>query len=398
MMNTKKLIVLAVFLAVTVGVIFLVNICSNRKPSEESLQFFPDVSEKTIGAVLLKDASDNVKLQRKGDAWVMIPKQAIIAAAPSQENKVAGLSRAMGTDTGTAAVVKPPAGLAAAEFPADSGCIAQLVDNVVKLKKNILVSENPAKQATFEVDAAHGSRIEVFDIAGKSLGAVFLGKNGTDYSSNYFRPEKSNAVYLVQESTRGAFSADHKRWTDKSIMKFDKHTVKQIAIAKKSVSTIVIARGDSATKGWRILEPARKPGDTNKLDSNKVDELLVSISNLQAAEYEDSAYTDSATGLADPSIMVTVNFMSGTVRTLAIGNKKPEQNKFWVRVPEKQYVYLINDYDQKKIDKKPEDFEQQTATLPAKAAVPVKPGKILNPPMPEKYRKALEEIKKKNKK
>jgi hypothetical protein len=390
MMNAKKLIVLAVFLAVTVGVIFLVNICSNRKPSEESLQFFPDVSEKTIGAVLLKDASDNVKLQRKGDVWVMIPKQAIIAAAPLQENKVAGLSRAMGTDTGTAAVVKPPAGLAAAEFPADSGSIAQLVDNVVKLKKNILVSENPAKQATFEVDAAHGSRIEVFDIAGKSLGAVFLGKNGTDYSSNYFRPEKSNSVYLVQESTRGAFSADHKRWTDKSIMKFDKHTVKQIAIAKKSVPTIVIARGDSATKGWRILEPARKPGDTNKLDSNKVDELLISISNLQAAEYEDSAYTDSATGLADPSIMVTVNFMSGTVRTLAIGNKKSGQNKFWVRVPEKQYVYLINDYDQKKFDKKPEDFEQQTA--------PVKPGKILNPPMPEKYKKAIEEIKKKNKK
>ena len=32
-----------------------------------------------------------------------------------------------------------------------------------------------------------------------------------------------------------------------------------------------------------------------------------------------------------PSIMVTVNFMSGTVRTLAIGNKKPGQDKFWVR-------------------------------------------------------------------
>jgi hypothetical protein len=405
MMNTKKLIVLAVFLAVAVGVILLVNIFSNRKPSEESLQFFPDLSEKTIGAVLLKDASESVKLQRKGDVWVMVPKQALLVPAPSQGNKGAGLSRAMGTDTGNAiaaAAVKPPAGLAAAEFPADSACIAQLVENVVKLKKNILVSENPAKQATFEVDAAHGSRIEVFDIAGKSLGAVVLGKSGTDYNSNYFRPEGSNAVYLVQESTRWAFSADHKRWTDKSILKFDKIMIKQLSIAKKGAPkgapAIVIARGDSTTKGWQMLEPARKPKDTNKLDSNKVNELLISLSNFQAAEYEDSAYTDSATGLADPAITVTINFMSGTVRTLAIGNKKPGQNKFWVRIPEKQYVYLINDYDQKKFDKKANDFDQQPVKPPTKAAGPVKSGKILNPPMPEKYKKAIEEFKKKQNK
>lgn len=398
MMNTKKLIVLAVFLAVAVGVIVVVNIFSNRKPSEESLQFFTDVSEKTIGAVLLKDASESVKLQRKGDVWVMVPKQALLVPAPSQGNKGAGLSRAMGTDTGNAvaaAAVKPPAGLAAAEFPADSGCIAQLVENVVKLKKNILVSENPAKQATFEVDAAHGSRIEVFDIAGKSLGAVVLGKSGTDYNSNYFRPEGSNAVYLVQESTRWAFSTDHKRWTDKSIMKFDKIMVKQLSIAKKGAPAIVIARGDSATKGWQMLEPARKPKDTNKLDSNKVNELLISLSNFQAAEYEDSAYTDSATGLSDPTIMVTVGFMSGTVRTLAIGNKKPDQNKFWVRVPEKQYVYLINDYDQKKFDKNANDFDQQPVKPPAKTTTKAAPAVKAQYPIPAKYKNAIEEFKKK---
>ncbi len=393
-MNNKKIIVPAVILAIGVTFIVLVNLLSNRKPSEESLQFFPGVTEKTIGAVLLKDSQDMVKLQRKGDVWVMIPKRVLVSAT-SKGKEVSGLSRAMGADTaGTVKTLHVPAGMSAGEFPADSGCIAQMVENIVKIKKNTQVSDNPANQEKYEVNEARGIRIEVFDIAGKSLGAVILGKNGTDYSSNYFRPEKSNAVYLVLESTRWAFSTDHKRWTDKSIMKMDKALVKQLTIAKKGAPAAVIVRGDTVTRGWQMLAPVKKPAD-----SGKVDEILNSLSNFQAAEYEDSALTDSATGLADPSIVVTVNFMSGTIRTLAIGKAKPGQNKFWVRIPEKQYVFLINDYEQKKFDKKPGDFEQQSAkATPAAGAAPVKPAKAVNPPMPEKYKKAIEEFKKKNKK
>jgi hypothetical protein len=376
MMNTKKLVILAVMLAVAVGIILVVNTLSSRKPSEESLQFFPGISEKTIGAVLLKDPSDTVKLQRKGDVWVMIPKQALALLTPSPENKASGLSRAMGTDTGIPAppVAKPPTGLAATEFPADSGNVAQLVENTVKLKKSTLVSENPAKQAMFEVDATHGNRMEVFDLSGKSLGAVFLGKTGQDYNSVYTRSERSTAVFLAQNVSRWVFSADHKRWPDKSIMKFDKATVKQIAIAKKGAPAIVIARGDTAHKGWHLLEPPRKPGDTSKVDSNRVDDPLSFLANSRAAEYEDSAYTDSATGLAAPAITVTINFMSGTVRTLAFGNKKHGTSYYWVRVPEKQYMYLVNESDYNKFDKKPQDFPQQTAKPPAppKAKTPLK--------------------------
>jgi hypothetical protein len=392
-MNNKKIIVPAVILAVGVAVIVLVNLVSNRKPSEEALQFFPGISEKTIGAVLLKDSQDMVKLQRKGDRWVMIPKQVLMAPV-SKDKEVAGLSRAMGADEKAPPV---PAGMSAAEFPADSGCIAQMVENIVKIKKNTQVSDNPANQGKYEVNEARGIRIEAFDITGKSMGAVILGKSA-DYSSNYFRPEKSNAVFLVLESSRWAFSTDNKRWTDKSIMKIDKALVKQLTIAKKGAPAIVIARGDTVTRGWHMLAPVKR-----QADSGKVDEILNSLSNFQAAEYEESALTDTATGLADPSIVVTVNFMSGTVRTLAIGKAKPGQNKYWVRVPEKQFVYCINDYEQKKFDKKPGDLEQAAPAPAPKAAIAPAPAapapaKKLNKPMQEKSKKAAEDITKSIKK
>ena len=367
-MNTKRLIVLGAVLVVAIAAIIIGNMVSNQKPSEESLQFFPGVSGKTVGAVILKDATDMVKLQRKGDVWVMVPK-AVIESAEKQP-AATGVGKAMETAPAATAAAKP-AGLAATEFPADSSMTAQLLDNIVKVKKNTLVSNRQSKQAAFEVDSAHGVRIEVFDIAGKSLGAVYLGKNGPDYNSCYCRAEWSRDVYMTLGTSRGAFSADHKRWTDKSIMKLDRSKVKKLTIARKGSPAIEIVKGDTATRGWQLVAPIKK-----NTDSNKVTEILGDLASLSATEFEDSAYSDQTAGLVQPSIFVTVEFMSGTVRTLAIGDKKPGQSNFWCRVPEKPYLFLLGDYIQKKFDKKPEDF------LPG-----AKPAEAVAAPIPAKYRK-----------
>jgi hypothetical protein len=374
-MNTKKLITLAVILAAAVALIVIVNAVSNREPSEESLQFFPGISEKTIGAVILKDALDRVKIKRRGDVWVMVPNKVLSLGAAVPPEKVPGLDKAMGTDSGSVSPVKTPAGLAASEFPAESSAVAQLLENIVKIKKDILISENPAKQADFEVNAERGISIEVFDVAGKSLGAVILGKNGDSYNSNFFRPENSNAVYRVNESNRWAFGTDHKRWTDKSIMKFDRAMVQQLSIARKGAPAIVLEKStDTTARGWRMLKPLAS--NVNKIDSNKVNEILGALSNFNAQEIEDSAYTDAEAGLADPSIAVTVTFVSGTVRLLAVGSMKAGTARYWVRVPEKQLMYLIGDNEQKTLNKKPEDFKVQSAAL-VKTAGP-KSAKTVN--------------------
>jgi hypothetical protein len=367
-MNNKKMLVLAAILGVAIVILVLVKVLGNREPSETSLQFIPALTEKTIGAIVLKDATDWVKLQRKGDKWIMIPK--VVLEKATSGNKTTGIAKVMETET-----VKPmtPAGASASEYPADSSTVASLLENVLKLKKDILVSENPSKQTTFEVDSAKGITVDLFDLEGKALGRVFIGKNAADYSSTYVRADNSSAVYQVQNLSRYAFGTDHKRWTDKSIWKFDKAAVAKISIAKKGSPAIELAfEGDSAKKVWNLKQPVQKPAD-----SAKVDELLNTFSNLTAAEYEDSSYTDSATGLADPSITVSIALKSGATHLLKIGNAKTGASKFWVAVPEKPYVLLVSEFDQKKVDKKPEDFQKQELkpieAVPAKA--PAKKGK-----------------------
>jgi hypothetical protein len=372
-MNTRKILFSAIVLAAAIVVIVIVNVLSNAKPQANSFQFFPGISAQSLGSVTLGNASDQVKLLRRGDLWVVLPKSST-AAQPAGEGLAGSATE---TPTAAGAQAKPAGGSAAAEFPSDSAAISQLLETLLKIKKSTLVSENAAKQATFEVDSLHGTRIEAFDLAGKSLGAVILGKSSRDYGSNYFRPDNSNQVYLVPESNRYWLTADHKHWENKSILKFDHADVKQLTVAERGSPVMVIARGDSTAKGWQLVEGGKLP-----LDSNKVGGMLNTLSNLQAAEFEDSAYTDSATGLADPALKLTIAFKNGSSRVVAIGNEKTGPNEYWLKIPEKPFTYLINEWQFKQFNKKPEDL----ANVPPKPDKPGKPtprpktpGKIIMP-------------------
>ncbi|MBN1127833.1 MAG: DUF4340 domain-containing protein [Chitinispirillaceae bacterium] len=359
-MNNKKIIVAAIILGIAVLLLVLVKTLGDRTPSERSLQFFPGITEKSIGAVVLKDATDWVKIQRKGDGWMMVPRAVLHFTAA--EKKATGISQVMDADT---AAPQKPAGVAAAEYPADSATVASLLDNILKLKKDILVSENPEKQATFEVDTVKGILLEVLDLEGTSRGKVIIGKNASDWSSNYVRSENGTAVYQAQGISRYVFGTDHNRWTDKSIMKFDKAAVTQVALAKKGAPAVILALEGDSVKSWNITQPSRKAAD-----SSKVDELLSGLSNLMASGYEDSSYTDAETGLTDPSLTISVTFNSGAVRTVAFGNVKAGVNKYWIKAQDKPYRYLIDEHEQKRFDKKTDDYQKQE--LKPIEAVPAK--------------------------
>lgn len=53
-MTNKKIIVPAVILAIGIAFVVLVNLLSNRKPSEESLQFFPVFRKRRLAQYFLK--------------------------------------------------------------------------------------------------------------------------------------------------------------------------------------------------------------------------------------------------------------------------------------------------------------------------------------------------------
>lgn len=72
-MNTKQLPLLAVILAIVVGIIVVANVLSNRQPSEKSLAVFPQLASEECGKMIVNTFTDTVSLVKKGKDWLVIP-------------------------------------------------------------------------------------------------------------------------------------------------------------------------------------------------------------------------------------------------------------------------------------------------------------------------------------
>jgi hypothetical protein len=336
-MKGKNLLYLAIIVVVAISGIILSEKMSNQKPSEKSLDFFPGLSTRNISSIFIMNASDTIQVHRKGDIWVVSPASSQLIGKTGDVSKPV-----LGQETQNATSGR--------EYPVDSGSIATALDKIVSMKKDVLISENPSKQALFEVDSSKGTFVEIRDVNGNIAGTVLIGKSGPDYNSNYVRMYKSNSVYNVLGSVGYALFSDEKRWRDKSIIKFDKASAKNIVLTKKDGTTISITKADSGNS-WKILSPVT---DTAKAD--KVDEILSAMSTLNASDFEDSLVSDSSMGLSQPEISVVVSLGNQNMKKLSIGVKKGTSSNYYVKTEGKDATFLVSENDINRINKTVDDL------------------------------------------
>ena len=239
-MNMKNLPLLAIILAVVIGIIVIANQLGNRKPSEQSLAWFPQFSEAGCGMIVVKDARDSVFLVRKAAGWIVANKRSSENVTPSF----------LSTDTSGRA-------RRLTEYPVDSAVVQTAIDKLKSLKKEDLISQNRQKQVELEVDTLQGTRVEVYNEKLSPIGTFYLGKNGADWTSNFVRAEGSSDVYLAGGSLKYSFFTDRSRWKNKTITKFDRSSVKGIEIAKRDSAAIILSLAAPAPK-------TRRPGRSGK--------------------------------------------------------------------------------------------------------------------------------------
>jgi hypothetical protein len=333
-MNGKKLLVITGILVVAVLVIILSEKLTNSSPSSKSTLFFPGMTEKDISSVVIKDSNGSVKIRRKGDIWVV----STIVAADSTVSPVGE--------------TKTPASSDAEEWAADSASIAAVLEKLTSMKKDELISENPEKQAIFEVDSTSGVLVDVLDAGSKLKGSFRIGKNGPDWSSNYVRMIGSNSVYMVKGSIKYSFFTDLKRWRDKSIVKFDKESASKISLKRKDGTVLTVAKTDTA---WSITEPFESPAK-----KDQIDQLLNSLSRLNATDFETSTSGDSALGLLNPELSADIAFSNGSSKKVIFGTKD-SANRYRVKAEGKDVVFLINEYEFSNINKDAASVKEEVA-------------------------------------
>ena len=294
-MKTKQLLILgAIFVVLAIVVLLFENPFGQseyEKKVETAIPLFPNFNKEQVATIEIIAAGETTTLSKQNDNWVVT----------SMDN-----------------------------YPADSDSISELLSKVESFKNTQLVSNNPEKQAEFEVDST-GVEAKLMDMSGTLLGHLFVGKTTPGFLSSYVRAADSNAVYVAQGYLQSVFNKGERTWKDRTIFNFNKGIVTQLNISSPEETVELRLDADGT---WQMLKPA-----ASAVKQTEIDSLLTTLSDLDTDDFAEATDDLSASGLDAPQSTISAIRNDGTTATLHIG--KEEDGKFYVKRADTDTVFRL---------------------------------------------------------
>ena len=248
-------------------------------------------------------------------------------------------------------------------YAADENNAKQAFEAIEKLEFSDVVTDQPSKQAEFEVGddglkvvAKNGPTVVGELIIGKSLGAGTM-----------VRVPGKNDVWQAAGSIKYTFDKGAADWRDKSITTFTAADAEKIDIKSKTGGTISLTKahkadqkeGDKAADAggdqWTV---AASSVPIPKLDNTVPSTLVSTMAALKTSDFGDDLKPD-VTGLGDPVLTATVTLKGGKTASVLIGNKKTDDD-YYVKNGESPQVFLVKKYGVEHVNKRPVEFRDKT--------------------------------------
>ena len=226
-------------------------------------------------------------------------------------------------------------------FPADTAAVGSILRAVAGAKSSGVASTNPENRGKFQVDST-GVQVKL-EAGGKTVAEFTVGKTGRDFTTSYVLPRGSKEVYVVRALSRSLFQR-YRGFRDPALFRFDPEDVVSVRLTAPD-SSWVLARADTV---WTLSVGDAKPVTAAQA---KVDELLRSLSKLDADGFADGADTLD-TGLDKPEYTLQLEFQSGEEAEIRIGAKN-DRNQHYASRPDRPGVYLVSEWRVKRFAKKP---------------------------------------------
>ena len=321
-MKTKQLLILgAIFVVLAIVILLFENPFGQseyEKKVETAMPLFPDFNEEQVVKIEITATGETTTLSKQNGSWVVA----------SMDN-----------------------------YPADSEGVAELLSKVTEFKNTQRVSNNPEKQAEFEVDST-GVEAKLMDANDKVLVHLFVGKTTPGFLSSYVRPANSNDVYVAQGYLQSVFNKDTRTWKDRTIFSFNKGIVTQLNIIS-SEETVELRLDAEGT--WQMLKPVVAVAKTTEVDT-----LLTTFSELDTDDFAEATDELAEYGLDTPQSTISALLNDGTTATLHVG--KEEEGKLYVKRDDKDTVFrlfksnvdnLIKKSDALKAEEPPAEIETE---------------------------------------
>ena len=294
-MKTKQLLIFgAIFVVLAIVVLILENPFGQseyERKIETAVPLFPNFNQEQVATIEIIADGETTTLSKQNDDWVVT----------SMDN-----------------------------YPADSEGISELLLKIAAFKNTQLVSNNPEKQAEFEVDST-GVEAKLMDANSTLLAHLFVGKTTPGFLSSYVRAADANEVYVAQGYLQSVFNKGDRTWKDRTIFDFNKGLLTQLNISSPEETVELRLDADGT---WQMLKPVG-----SAVNQTEIDSLLTTFSDLDTDDFAEATDDLSEYGLDTPQSTISAVRNDGTTATLHIG--KEEDGKLYVKRADTDTVFRL---------------------------------------------------------
>lgn len=261
-------------------------------------------------------------------------------------------------------------------YRADSDKMKKMLDDLPGLTATGLVTDNPDKYETFEVDDGHATVLTVTGASGTTPVTLMVGKAAPGFTSAFVRQDEGKEVYSTNRNVRQLLAYAFDDYRTKQPWKFDQLSATEIKIRP------VDSKEDY--KDYKRDGGTWKTADGANANQNALTELANKLSELRASNFAgemSNAADAEAAGMAgvDPQLIISTS--QGTY-SLTIGGSD-EAMRFVA--DQEGHLYKIGsaslkfytELDQSTLDIGPPEVE---ATSAAGQAAPPTAGVTPAPP------------------
>lgn len=237
--------------------------------------------------------------------------------------------------------------------PADDAQIDRALESVGTLTSTELVSSNPAKHATYEVDDETGSRVTIF-VEDQPVLDFVIGKKAK-IGGTYLRLADSDDVFFLRRSPIAShFVLQKSQWQRLELFNLSLDDVASLKVRFRDGSGFDIVPDED--KGWTLSDTSVLP-DGFRFDGSKARSLVSAVLNLRAREILVMSPDPSASGLGINANVdtYTLALNNGVTHTFRLGTLDADEENYYAQLNEDQFL-LIRTFAAAAIQRQLNDF------------------------------------------
>ena len=262
-------------------------------------------------------------------------------------------------------------------YPADSGKVTAMLDDLEKLSLTALVSESKS-YSRYDLEPDKAIRVKAW--AGEELKRdIQIGKTAPTFQHTFVRVGDAPEVYHAQQNLKTAFDQTADKLRDKTILAFNLEEVTEIAITKEGKQTVIRKSETAPQPTASAAAPAEgappadaaaavKPAEVQWLtdqgkpaDLSRINRRLSSLSHLSCESYLEGK---SISDLSNPISSIFIKGKKDYTLTLYAKTEK-EAKEYVASSSETGSVFTLSDRQAEPLLADPE-------TLPGNAENPEK--------------------------